>query len=1430
MSALFGRQHRELVEQLVNWWQTGPPVAFLEGFPGVGKSNAILPEVRQRLVDLGAAITIVDAPAAGRSQVDDLLLDLAQELSVVGADELVQAVDEGAGRSGLLLGLQRALRRPLLVTLDEAQHLLHPESGEPVGAIQELLARIAHHVDWPGRLLLITNRMPRRGRWSDPHAFFTIKPFAADDALAFLGQLLTGSGRETEVSQDRRADVVAWVGGNPRALKLIVAALGAAPLDELIGIEPELWELRDREVSRSLLENLERELLRKVVVQLPPFVRDGLALASVYRKPVRREAWDVMLAGPKEGELARRELVDRFLLEHQRGWFALNPVAREVARARLEGDDRSRRRAHSLAGEHYARHFRARELTGGGRLGGHYVEARYHLVQAGREEELSEVVGRFLAHLTAEIKFTSAIPMDPRELDERIAVLAAALEGGGPKALEYHLARCFDRRGGGLDRERALQHVRLAIGPHAPSGAWALLIRLEGELSGGDAAVLALRQAKKYIPPSQNLFALYRAAGETFVRQDRLDDAVAVLKQGIAEIPPGYNLFALYNATGEILVRQGKLDDAVNLLKQGIKRVPPEHSLVSLYNAAGEILARQGKLNDAVDLLKQGIETIPPESGLFSVYRTAGEVLSRHGRLDDAVDLLKQGIKRIPSEHSLFSLYSAAGEILTLQGKLDDATDLLKQGIEKIPPEHGLVSLYSITGEILSRQGKLDDAVDLLKQGIEKIPPEHGLVSLYSVTGEILGRQGKIIGAVDLFKQAMAKVPTEYGLFSLYEAAGESLAHQGKVDDAVDLLRQGTDKVTTDFNLFILYQTAGAALAFQGKLDSAVSLLCDGLRKIPNHVTRNRLAESAVMLAAASGRRDLLAQVMALATAPRTAVASAFSRLLDDDCAGAIAGLQEIRRRFPKYVTASLLEAFSHLAAGDPRSARQVLSDTRGIYYRQGQASTWLAALVALGCGDEEDAHRLFAAYRGQSVEVCPPPDKRALLAAWNGPMGFMKFGPAYYFPVLPSGLTGLLYPIVRSTTGKPAPELAALLAVTEHRRSGPIALAIATEWSSHHGGLSTLNRELCQALAHAGLEVVCWVPRAASHEIAAAKEAGVLLLPAPPLPAADDLATLSQRPPLPANLEPDLLIGHGRITGAAAKSLGASFFPRADRLHFVHMAPGEIEWFKTRDGASSRAEQREKQELDLAMGARLAVAIGPRLEREVGNLLASRLAAPPVHRLDPGLSPGNLRTPPPGIQVLLLGRAEDLELKGIDIAAAAIARLPASAFEAEPILVIRGAPRGTGDELRRQLLAIAPVPGDRLRVREYTADTDDLLEDLRRSSLLLLPSRSEGFGLVALEALAAGTPILVSDRSGIGELLREHLKSHEESRWIVRTTGSLGEDADEWSRAIAFTLQDRHASFERTHDLAIRIAAEVDWARSVRALLAVLSVQVPRG
>ncbi|HEX7341700.1 MAG TPA: glycosyltransferase family 4 protein [Rhodanobacteraceae bacterium] len=84
----------------------------------------------------------------------------------------------------------------------------------------------------------------------------------------------------------------------------------------------------------------------------------------------------------------------------------------------------------------------------------------------------------------------------------------------------------------------------------------------------------------------------------------------------------------------------------------------------------------------------------------------------------------------------------------------------------------------------------------------------------------------------------------------------------------------------------------------------------------------------------------------------------------------------------------------------------------------------------------------------------------------------------------------------------------------------------------------------------------------------------------------------------------------------------------------------------------------------------------------------------------------------------------------------------------------------GTGDmrgrlEQQSHELGIA----DRVEFRGFVAprQIDKLLA---RSSLLVMPSVSEPFGLVALEALRAGTPIIVSRQSGVREVISHSLQA----------------------------------------------------------------------
>ncbi len=111
---------------------------------------------------------------------------------------------------------------------------------------------------------------------------------------------------------------------------------------------------------------------------------------------------------------------------------------------------------------------------------------------------------------------------------------------------------------------------------------------------------------------------------------------------------------------------------------------------------------------------------------------------------------------------------------------------------------------------------------------------------------------------------------------------------------------------------------------------------------------------------------------------------------------------------------------------------------------------------------------------------------------------------------------------------------------------------------------------------------------------------------------------------------------------------------------------------------------------------------------------------------------------------------------------------------EPPPRLLFAGADRG----MRREL-------AERAAMLELTPHVDflDEVDDARLGTLyagaaaVLVPSLEEGFGLAALEGLAAGRPVLVSDRGALPE--------------VVGTTGTVlpAEDASAWSRAMRAAL-----------------------------------------
>jgi glycosyltransferase involved in cell wall biosynthesis len=284
--------------------------------------------------------------------------------------------------------------------------------------------------------------------------------------------------------------------------------------------------------------------------------------------------------------------------------------------------------------------------------------------------------------------------------------------------------------------------------------------------------------------------------------------------------------------------------------------------------------------------------------------------------------------------------------------------------------------------------------------------------------------------------------------------------------------------------------------------------------------------------------------------------------------------------------------------------------------------------------------------------------------------------------------------------------------------------------------------------------------------------------------------------------------------------------FPESRRILFIHTAPEEIELYEAgRPGAtaSAHAEKRVDLQRRLAAGCSLIVAVGSRLQREFETQMQGKPEVDRIVTFTPAVDTSEERpvNNPPGIQCLVLGRADHRILKGLDVAARSVGSIAARwTGPNRPKLVVRGAPVGAGDDLRAELIAESDCNQLEVIVREYSPQSEKIQEDFYRASVLLMPSRAEGFGLVGLEAISCGIPILITHESGLAEMLREYARIESEG-WIL----PVGHDAEKssplWAAALCKILEDRAAAFEKARALRTKLEFAVSWDGEAQKLLA---------
>ena len=214
------------------------------------------------------------------------------------------------------------------------------------------------------------------------------------------------------------------------------------------------------------------------------------------------------------------------------------------------------------------------------------------------------------------------------------------------------------------------------------------------------------------------------------------------------------------------------------------------------------------------------------------------------------------------------------------------------------------------------------------------------------------------------------------------------------------------------------------------------------------------------------------------------------------------------------------------------------------------------------------------------------------------------------------------------------------------------------------------------------------------------------------------------------------------------------------------------------------------------------------------------------------GGDPGRIRIVPPGVDhaffgpghrpqarralglpvdgrlLLFVGRIQPL--KCADVAIETLAELRQRDGEPARLVVVGGPSGPHGEKSLQSLHDVADARGVRDHVHFVDPQPHELLSSYYRAAdVCIVPSRSESFGLVALEAAACGTPVVASAVGGLTTLVDQG------------RTGYLVDDPDPVAYAAAVRrVFDEPLAAERLSTASVLRARRYTWRAAARTLV----------
>ncbi|XP_019626189.1 PREDICTED: uncharacterized protein LOC109471342 [Branchiostoma belcheri] len=391
-------------------------------------------------------------------------------------------------------------------------------------------------------------------------------------------------------------------------------------------------------------------------------------------------------------------------------------------------------------------------------------------------------------------------------------------------------------------------------------------------------------------------------------------------------------------------------------------------------------------------------------------------------------------------------------------------------------------------------------------------------------------------------------------------------------------------------------------------------------------------------------------------------------------------------------------------------------------------------------------------------------------------------------------------------------------------------------------GGISSIYRRLAQVLREhePDIPVFSTVLEATEEDKKDAKSDGVRELLLPQVESGDERTkpslhwlTFDHRakyPHLPEKVK--TIVGHTDGTSRAACGIKQDRCPEATAILFIDDIPEETEQYKG-DEKALGIGKKEDSILKDAEQADVVFSIGDRIFDHFKNQFRAIPASKQPQHIKFVPRPSSIFEDADAeykdtdtMVVLSISRVTGVEkLNGLDLAVKALSIV---AEKMSVTLRVRGVNK-EDQKARNAILGHRNSTNLQITFDPYGTQ-EDILKDMLQAHLVLVPSCAEPFGFVGLQAIAAGVPVLVSDKSGLANLIEKFARRYHNC--IVKTdihgNGKMNFNVSRWADRIEKVLEHCKEEFETAANLKKDLLDTRYWEESERTFIEICKRKGP--